>query len=195
MFWEIAEDIVLASASPRRRELLTMLGLRFEVIPAERELELDSALAPSEGVKRIALAKAEEVAAKRSREALVIAADTIVVHGGTVFGKPTSVQNARWMLKNLSGASHEVYTAVAVVYGGKTLSECERTVVRFRDLSDGEIAAYLRSGEPFDKAGAYGIQGRGSMFIERIEGDYYNVVGLPICRLTAMLYSFGFTVK
>jgi septum formation protein len=171
-----------------------MVGLTFSVLPAEAEQELPSDVPPAEGVKLVALAKARDTASHSAPDALVIAADTIVVKDGEVFGKPSGVQNARWMLRRLSGGVHEVHTAVAVIYNGKELTECETTGVYFRRLTDIEINAYLRSGEPFDKAGAYGIQGLCSLFIERIEGDYYNVVGLPLCRLTTMLYSFGFAV-
>jgi len=195
MLWQTSKNIILASASPRRKELLTMLGIPFSVIPALTELSLDPSMPPAESVKQIALAKAREVADSTGSDSLIIAADTIVVNNGDIYGKPSNVQNARWMLKNLSGKSHEVYTAIAVISGKMSLCECELTRVHFRNLSDSEITAYLRSGEPFDKAGAYGIQGQGAIFIDRIDGDYYNVVGLPLCRLTEMLRLFDITIS
>lgn len=184
--------IVLASGSPRRRELLSMLGVSELVIhPAKGEENAGDSADPEEIVRRLASAKAREVAALYPQEETVVAADTIVWCGGKVFGKPATQREAAEMLHALSGRSHEVYTGTAVISGGGELCCAERTEVFFRDISEDEINAYILSGEPMDKAGAYGIQGKASLFIEKIDGDYYNVMGLPLCRLGKMLGELG----
>ena len=185
-------SIILASASPRRRELMQMLGVSdLKIIPAVGEEKAGPGLGPDELVKALAAHKAKEVAAKCAPADIVIAADTIVWHDGRVYGKPHSEAEAAAMLRALSGDTHEVYTGVCVLHGGQDLRAAERSAVRFRTLSDAEIDAYIRTGEPMDKAGAYGIQGRASLFVEGIEGDYFNVVGLPLCRLGLMLRQLG----
>ena len=185
-------SIILASASPRRRELMQMLGVSdLKVVPAVGEEKADPGLPPEELVKALAAHKAKEVAAKCAPGDIVIAADTIVWHSGRVYGKPHTEAEAAAMLRALSGDAHEVYTGVAVLRGDTLLLETERSAVHFRTLSDAEIDAYIRTGEPMDKAGAYGIQGRASLFVEGIEGDFFNVVGLPLCRLGLMLDKLG----
>jgi septum formation protein len=177
--------LVLASASPRRRELLAMLGLEFAVVPAAGD-EAGGGGAPGELVTAIALGKARQVAAGRSGDT-VIAADTLVFLDGAPLGKPADERDAAQMLARLSGRAHEVYTGVAVLGGGRETAEFCRTRVRFRALDADEIARYIRTGEPMDKAGAYGAQGRGAVFIEGIEGDFFNVMGLPLCLLANLL--------
>ena len=185
-------SIVLASASPRRRELMQMLGVSdLKIIPAVGEEKAAPGLAPDELVKALASHKAKEVAAKCGPGDIVVAADTIVWHNACVYGKPHTEAEAAAMLHALSGDTHEVYTGVAVLRGGTLLLESDRSAVHFRRLSDAEISAYIRTGEPMDKAGAYGIQGRASLFVEGIEGDFFNVMGLPLCRLGLMLNKLG----
>lgn len=181
------KPIVLASGSPRRRELLGQMGItEFEVLPAKSEETAPDGLTPAELVQHLALQKAQEVAALRPN-ALVIGADTVVVLDGTVLGKPKNEADAERMLSALSGRSHEVYTGLAVVNGGRIYRHAECTKVEFRPLTENEIAGYIATGEPMDKAGAYGIQGRACVFIRGIQGDYYNVVGLPVCALQGLL--------
>ena len=182
---------ILASASPRRRELLTGLGLRFEVRPAQAEEHPAPGLSGAETAIRLSRAKCLEIAASADREDVIIAADTVVVSEGEILGKPQDASDARRMLRALSGRSHWVYTGVTVSRGGALVSEAEGTQVRFRPLTDPEIDAYIATGEPMDKAGAYGIQGRAALFVEGIDGDYFNVVGLPLCRLGQMLKQLG----
>lgn len=183
-------EIILASGSPRRRELLNTLGLSFMVCPAEGDEIAPDGAGPGEIVKTLSRAKAEEVG-QRFAEELIIAADTIVCLDGKVLGKPKDEADARAMLSSLSGRAHEVYTGVTVMLGEDTLCEDECTKVFFRELSAEEIDAYVASGDPMDKAGAYGIQGKASLMVERIEGDYFNVMGLPLCRLGKMLKTIG----
>ncbi|NLW10220.1 MAG: septum formation inhibitor Maf [Firmicutes bacterium] len=188
--------LILASASPRRRELLRMLGLDFEILVSNAE-ESKGELpdSPGEQVMELAARKAGEIAGLHP-DALVIAADTIVVAEKQILGKPGDEEDARRMLSFLSGRWHEVYTGVALVKAAekKRLVDYERTRVKFRPLSREEIDRYIRSGEPMDKAGAYGIQGLGAVLVERIEGCYFNVVGLPLTKLTLMLKEFDVEV-
>lgn len=183
-------DIVLASGSPRRKDLLETLGLEFTICPAKGEESPPQGAGPDETVKALSLAKAREVA-QIYPDALIIAADTIVWADSRILGKPRSEAQAEEMLALLSGSSHEVYTGVTLICGEKTVCRSECTKVFFRDLSDGEIRAYVKTGEPMDKAGAYGIQGRAAMMVRRIEGDYFNVMGLPLCALGQMLEQIG----
>lgn len=183
--------IILASGSPRRRELLSMLGAEFEVLPAKGEEKTEAGLSPAETVVSLARAKAAEVAASAPDDAIVIAADTVVSIDGDILGKPASEEEARLMLHRLSGRTHCVYTGLCVSRGGETRCLAEETAVTFRVLDDGEINAYVASGDPLDKAGAYGIQGKAATFVEGINGDYYNVMGLPLCRLCEMLKQTG----
>ena len=184
-------DIILASGSPRRRELLEMLGLEFEVRPARGGEHPPEHAGPEEIVLALAGDKAAEVAEHCAPENVIIAADTIVWLEGELLGKPRSEEDAVRMLRELSGRSHEVWTGVCVLRGGEKLLGAERTLVRFRRLEESEILAYIATGEPMDKAGAYGAQGLASLFVEGIEGDFFNVMGLPLCRLGKMLGKLG----
>jgi len=185
-------NIILASASPRRRDLLKMIGVdNFKVIPYTGDEIIEPGLSPELTVCKIALEKARAASKKCGEEDLVIAADTLVYHDGLPLTKPDDERGAAAMLRILSGSRHTVYTGVALLRGGIYSTGAEKTDVYFRDISEGEIAAYINTGEPMDKAGAYGAQGRGAVFIERIEGDFFNVMGLPLCRLSMMLRGFG----
>ena len=183
---------ILASASPRRRELMEMLGVSGLIVrPAVGEEACDPALPPPQLCTALAEAKAREVAACAGEDDVVIAADTIVVHGGRVYGKPHSPAEAAEMLRTLSGDTHEVYTGVCVIRRGVCRCRADRSLVTFRPLSGGEIERYIATGEPMDKAGAYGAQGKGALFVERIDGDFFNVMGLPLCMLGEMLKEQG----
>lgn len=185
-------DIVLASGSPRRRELLQMLGVKeLRVIPAVGEELAPAGLEPGELVKFLASHKAREVAALCVEDDLIIAADTIVWHQGHVFGKPHSPEEAVDMLRSLSGCSHQVFTGVSVIRQGRELLEYEMSLVHFRTLDEDEIVRYVATGEPMDKAGAYGAQGKAALFVQGIDGDFFNVMGLPLCRLGQMLKEQG----
>ena len=185
-------EIILASGSPRRRELLEHMGIReFAVISPDAVESLADGLPPAEQVERLARRKAEAVAAQVSPDALIIAADTVVTLEGTILGKPADEEEAFRMLSALSGVRHQVYTGVTVAQGGKVLTGPEVTSVDFRSLEPEEVELYIATGECMDKAGAYGIQGYGALLIEGINGDYYNVVGLPVARLARMLKEFG----
>jgi len=180
--------IILASKSPRRREILENAGYTFTVVEAQTDETVKNSLPPERAVAEIALQKALYVRNHyHSADAVIIAADTMVCADGRMLGKPKDAADAFSMLKSLSGKWHTVYTGYAVVNGEKVTTGCEETAVKFRELSDKEINDYIATGEPFDKAGAYGIQGRASVFVERIEGDFFNVVGLPICRISCLL--------
>jgi len=184
--------IILASNSPRRRELLTQIGLTFTVAPADADESVLPGEAPEAYAVRVALDKAR-IAAERAGEGIVIAADTIVVIGDSILGKPADVRDAERMLMSLAGKEHRVVTALAVIdsASSRSLTRISVTKVWFRDLTVREIAAYVATGEPMDKAGAYGIQERGALLVERIEGCYSNVVGLPLSLLGEMLREFG----
>lgn len=184
--------IILASQSPRRRELLGQMGLtQFIIRPALGEETASPGLTPAQLVEALSRQKAEEVAGRSDPEDLILAADTVVAIDGQILGKPRDAARARQMLELLSGRDHTVYTGVTVRRGSRVLTQHEATQVRFRPLSPADIEAYVRSGEPMDKAGAYGIQGLGALLVEGIRGDYCNVVGLPVCRLGRMLAEFG----
>ena len=184
--------IILASGSPRRKELLEMLKVQnLEIIPARGEEKPHPELSPPELVCELSRAKAAEIAPVHEADTVTIGADTIVVLDGEVLGKPRDEADAERMLRALSGRSHTVYTGVTVIRGGTVISRAERTEVRFRALSDGEISAYIATGEPMDKAGAYGAQGYASLFVEALEGDFFNVMGLPLCLLGIMLKELG----
>ena len=188
-------SVILASQSPRRRELLAQMGIPdFIIRPARGEEKADPGLTPWELVEALSLQKGLEVAQTAAPGDLVIAADTVVAAEGRVLGKPRSREEAVEMLSALSGRTHRVYTGVTVCRDGEVRTEHEATQVTFRPLTPGEIAAYVATGEPMDKAGAYGIQGRGALLVEGIQGDYFNVVGLPVCRLGRMLAQFGLDV-
>lgn len=182
--------VILASASPRRRQLLDLIGIAHEVRPANIDETLRPREAPRRHAERLAREKASAVA-KRDPDLITIGADTIVVVNGKVLGKPRDVDDAARMLALLSGREHVVTTAVAVSRGKKLRSAVEEVRVKFRGLRDDEIEAYIATGEPMDKAGAYGIQGYGATIVERIEGDYFAVMGLPIVRLIGLLRDVG----
>lgn len=180
--------LILASQSPRRKELLAHLNMPFTIRVADIDEAMDPAKPPAEEVARVSLAKA--LAVPREERDVVIAADTIVVLDGRVLGKPADKAEARAMLTALSGKTHQVMTGVTVLQGNKSRTHTEITEVFFRPLSQKEIDRYVESEEPMDKAGAYGIQGGASLFVEKLHGDYYNVMGLPVCRLWQMLEDF-----
>lgn len=180
------QEILLASASPRRRELMELLPYPFTVCAMPTQEIIDAALSPEQNVMQLARQKAAAVA-KAHPQHIVIGCDTIVVAGGAILGKPTDAADARRMLQALSGREHHVYTGVCVAHAQGQSLFFEATRVKMKPLTEQELSWYLATDEPFDKAGAYGIQGRAALFIEGIEGDYYNVVGLPVCRLYAEL--------
>ncbi|HLF76184.1 MAG TPA: Maf family protein [Dehalococcoidia bacterium] len=184
--------LVLASGSPRRLDLLRALGLQFEIDASEASEEIAAGLDIAEAVVDVALRKARDVA-PRHRNALVIAADTLVALDAHVLGKPRDAKEAAEMLRRLSGRSHRVFTGLAVLDASTLIYETRvmQTEVQFRDLSNLEIETYVRSGEPLDKAGAYGMQALGSIFVSRIEGDYFNVIGLPLVALNELLKNAG----
>lgn len=181
------KKVILASGSPRRRELLAQIGIEFDVRVSEQE-EIYHSTVPEEIVKELALLKAEHVAENMQEEEragkVIIGADTVVVQDGRILGKPQGEEEAFRMLKKLQGRSHEVYTGTALLYfegkEKKTVNRAVKTNVYVHVMTEKEIQTYIASGEPMDKAGAYGIQGKFAAFIEWIEGDYYNVVGLPV---------------
>jgi septum formation protein len=178
--------IILASASPRRKEILQTAGIEFEVRVAEVEEKITPGQSPEETVKDLARQKALAVA-KANPQTTVIGADTIVVLEGEILGKPRDWADAIKMLKSLSGKTHSVFTGVCLVKDGEENRFFEETKVEFYNLSNEEIEAYVDTGEPMDKAGAYGIQGKGCLLVKRIEGDYFNVVGLPVGKLVREL--------
>ena len=183
--------MILASQSPRRRELLGQMEFSFTVRPAKGEELPHPELTPAQLVEELARQKALEVSAEAEADDVVVAADTVVAIDGKVLGKPHDKVHAAQMLSALSGREHTVYTGVAVKRGETLLVEHEATQVRFRPLTEREIDLYIQTGEPMDKAGSYGIQGYGALLVEGIRGDYFNVVGLPICRLGRMLAQVG----
>lgn len=182
---------ILASASPRRREILENISLDFEIIADESEEIMIEGEKPYDTVKRLAMQKAKNIAAgiESGENTIVIGADTVVSIDGKILGKPNDEIEAKDMLLTLSGRINTVYTGLAVIetQSGKEVSDFVSTGVKFRNLSEKEIENYIRSGEPMDKAGAYGIQKIGVLFVESINGDYFNVVGLPLCRLGEIL--------
>lgn len=175
---------ILASGSPRRRELLEMLGVPdLTIRPAKGPERATPGAGPEQTVRELSLHKAQEVAQTCAPEDIIIAADTIVYLDGAILGKPKNHDDAVRMLTALSGREHIVYTGVAVLRGGELRQAAERTAVRFRPLTSGEIERYIATGEPMDKAGAYGVQSLGALLVERIDGDFYNVMGLPVEKL------------
>lgn len=185
--------LILASQSPRREALLRQVGLEFDVTPSTVEEQIPEGLSPAEAARKLAEEKARSVASRRT-EGLVIGADTVVVVDGQILGKPADSQEARAMLRRLSGREHQVITGIAVVDAatGHERSDSVTTAVRFAPLSEQVIDRYVATDEPLDKAGAYAIQGFGALLIESINGDYYNVVGLPLRRLAELLGEFGY---
>jgi septum formation protein len=183
--------VILASQSPRRRELLTLVGITHDVLPADIDETVWPGEEPVPHCERLARSKAETLAALHP-EALVIGSDTIVVVDGDILGKPRDRDEAIAMVTRLSGRSHVVHTAVAVAHQGDVRSGVESVGVTFRDLTPEIIAAYVDTGEPMDKAGAYGIQGYGATIVERVDGDYFAVMGLPLGRLVGLVRGLGY---
>jgi septum formation protein len=181
--------VVLASSSPRRTDLLDLIGIKHEVRPADVDESIQPGESPSEYAERLAREKAEAIAGDGAD--VVIGADTVVVIDGRVLGKPVNNQQAAAMLESLGGRTHTVVTAVAVVVDGRTSSVVEEVAVTFRRITADEITSYVATGEPMDKAGAYGIQGFGATIVERIEGDYFAVMGLPLVKLVRLLAERG----
>ena len=177
--------LILASASPRRRELLGLFGIPFEIRAADIDETMEPNGSPFDEVGRVSRLKA--LATERSGEDVVIAADTIVVLGSQILGKPHSPEEAKQMLRSLSGRDHQVMTGLTVLRGETCRTVTEITHIHFRQLLEREIEAYVQSGEPMDKAGSYGIQGGAALFAEGMSGDYYNVMGLPVCTLWKLL--------
>ena len=188
---QMKESLVLASASPRRAELLKLLQVDFEILPSPVSEDQLYGESPEAMVQRLAQAKARTARNLRP-ESTVVGADTVVVFEDLVLSKPDSAEDAKKMLQCLSGRTHLVLTGICVLRGHTTLVDLSRTTVRFSRMSAREIASYLSTGEPLDKAGAYAIQGAASRFVERVEGCYFNVVGLPISLLYQMLKKAGF---
>lgn len=182
-------DIILASASPRRSELMTTAGIDFRVVVADVQEKISFGAKPHEAVMELALQKAAAVA-KFNPDSTVIGADTVVALDNEILGKPKSESDARRMLMMLSGRKHKVYTGVAIIHKEKITNFFEETQVEFYTLSESEIEEYIATGEPMDKAGAYGIQGKGCTLVRRIDGDYFNVVGLPVSEVYRKLRNF-----
>jgi septum formation protein len=182
--------VVLASGSPRRRQLLQLIGIEHDVVPSNIDETMRPRETPRRHAERLAREKAS-VIAKREPDRITIGADTIVVINRKVLGKPADAEDARRMLSMLSGREHTVITAVAVARGRKLRSAVEEVRVKFRRLREDEIDAYIATGEPMDKAGAYGIQGYGATIVECVDGDYFAVMGLPLARLVTLLKDLG----
>ena len=185
-------NLILASQSPRRKELLGLTGLDFIIRVADIDETMDPGATPYDEVARLSREKA--LAVPREADDVVIAADTIVVCDGERLGKPRDEADAFRMLRLLSGRDHQVMTGLTVLRGDRAETLTEVTDIHFRELTDGEIRAYIATGEPMDKAGSYGIQGGAALFVSHLCGDYFNVVGLPVCALTGMLRRFGLRV-
>lgn len=183
--------IVLASKSPRRKELLSLLGVDFKVASADVDETIDERLPVIDEIKRLSFDKAKAVLEQTEKNDLIIAADTVVALQNYVFGKPQDSFGAMEMLKKLSGKTHRVITGVSVLCGDRVDTRAAVTEVTFRELSNTEIEAYIKTGDPFDKAGAYALQGISSIFVSGISGDHFNVYGLPLAMLADMLRNFG----
>lgn len=194
----VVKKLILASKSPRRQEILRTLGVDFSLLVSDVD-ETVGKLSPQKTVETLAARKcaasAELLPPDEAENVIVISADTVVSFGEEIFGKPHTAENASKMLHKLSGGVHEVHTGLAVMSEGRMTVESETTRVYFRELTDEEIELYIRSGEPLDKAGAYGIQELGGLFVSAVEGDYFNIVGLPVCRLGRILArDFGYDI-
>lgn len=186
--------IILASKSPRRHEILCLGGFDHEIKVSDADESLPEGLTAAESAREISKRKAVAVKQEltvEQQEAVIIAADTVVEVEGEIFGKPGSEAEAEFMLCTLSGSEHFVHTGITVIDGGKIYSEAVTTKVTMRELFEDEIKGYIKSGEPMDKAGAYGIQGKGGAFVTSLEGDYFNVMGLPLCRVSCILRECG----
>ena len=186
------QRFILASQSPRRRELLTQIGVRdFEILVPEADESFDPTLSPQEIVSSICRRKAEAAQAMAADdEAVILAADTMVFLDGLRLGKPKDEEDASQMLRALSGRTHEVCTGVTICRGNRILTRAETTIVTFRPMEESEIRSYIASGDPMDKAGSYGIQGKAALFASGIQGDYFNVMGLPLHLVGQMLREF-----
>lgn len=182
--------LILASKSPRRKELLSIITTEFEIKPAVGEENADENLPPEEYVKCLATDKASEIAEQFPNDT-IIGSDTVVAAGGEILGKPRDAKDAKRMLTLLSGTKHSVFTGVCIIKNGEKTVFCEETKVKFFELTEAEIDSYIATGEPFDKAGGYGIQNLGATLVEGIDGDYYNVMGLPVGRLYRALKSLS----
>ncbi|MBO4770375.1 MAG: septum formation inhibitor Maf [Clostridia bacterium] len=187
--------IILASGSPRRKEIFDSLGFDYKVVVPSIDESSVQGETPSELVARLSAEKAADAVAKIGGKLPVVASDTVVQYGDRILGKPKNPKEAFDMLRLLSGCGHTVHTGLTVAFAGDVLTETVSTHVYFRELSDREILFYVESGEPMDKAGSYGIQSLASVFVKRIDGDYFAVVGLPVCRMTEMLSSFGINTE
>lgn len=183
------KNIILASASPRRKELLTLAGVEFSVDVADADETLENGIAPDEAVKQLAQIKARAVLEKHG-DCIVIGADTVVAVDGKILGKPKNYEEASEMLKLLSGRKHNVFTGVCLLSREKATVFCRKTAVEFYPLSQSEIDEYIASGDCYDKAGGYGIQTNGCVLVKGIEGDYFNVVGLPVAETVRRLKEF-----
>ena len=187
--------VILASKSPRRREILSMLGVKFEVLSADAD-EHSDITDPAQLVRELSLRKGRAVRellkseGTWDKETLIIASDTVVAANGEILGKPQGNADAARMLRLLSGSAHHVVSGVALLLGDREIADAEQTAVRFATMSEKDIEWYVKSGEPADKAGAYAVQGLASLFIEGLDGDYFNVVGLPVHRLELLLQEF-----
>lgn len=182
-------SFILASASPRRKEILEKAGIKVTVMASNADESTVTVNDPAKRVMELALLKGLDTARFVSKKDYVIAADTVVVSDGDIMGKPSGKKSALSMLMKLSGKWHEVYTGYCVIEAksGRAAAKYEKTRVKFREISEDEARRYIDTSEPMDKAGAYGIQGRGRLLVERIDGDFYNVVGLPVCALAVMM--------
>jgi len=187
----LVTGIILASASPRREQLLRQVGYEFQVLPSRAEEDNTAELSPEELVQTHARAKAWDVARQVAPADIVIGADTLVVLDGKVFGKPGSAEQACRMLQELSGRTHSVWSGIAIVKEGRCLCAAVETRVTLGRLNEEEIKRYVATGEPLDKAGAYAVQGIGAVFVEKLDGCYFNVVGLPLNALSRLLSEAG----
>lgn len=189
------KKIILASQSPRRKQLLEQIGLKFKIDPSNYEEDMTLKMDPKKLVEHLSLGKATDVA-KRHKDSIIISADTIVALDGEVFGKPKTAERAKRMLQKFSGRAHAVLTGFTIIdmETNKQISKSVETKVYFKNLSEKEIDAYIATGEPLDKGGGYAIQGLAALFIKKIEGDYFNIVGLPILPLVEELKNFGVDV-
>ena len=187
--------IVLASASPRRKELISLITENVEIRPAECDETLPDGIGAKEAVEYLSKIKNDAAKSISAHDELIISADTVVAVSNEILGKPADKEDARRMIKLLSGRTHQVYTGVTISYKENAVTFSEKTDVSFFDLTDDEIESYVSSSEPYDKAGAYGIQGKASLLVSGINGDYFNVVGLPVARLNRELSKFVERIK
>lgn len=189
------KKIILASSSPRRKQLLEQIGLRFEIEASNYEEDMTLKMEPSKLAEFLSLGKAKDVAQKH-KDSIIISADTIVAIDGEIFGKPKTPERAKYMLQKLSGKAHSVITGFTIIDTGtnKQITKSVETKVYFKNLSEKEIDAYIATSEPLDKGGGYAIQGKAGLFVEKIEGDYFNIVGLPILSLAEELKNFGIKI-